>query len=603
VSTLKVNNLQVGQDGTAANNYTLYQPASPDGTVRLGYGVAGSVTDILTLKNSRLGIGTDNPAVALHVIGDITMEDNSPRLEMHDANAATNLSCTGGIELFDQNGIRGAYMGATEGANFLSFGISPSAGAAPTEKLRITSDGKLGLGETSPDFKFHSKETGGSSIAGLFETNQTDSYISFQASGTTASSTVRIGAVADNFVAFVNGGERLRIFSDGRVSLGANLVSYTSANMSSAADDLVVAPPAGANGGLTIVNSGVNDIGNIFFANGTGETGIGRIQYEHQNNELVFTTNNTAKLRVESGGATTMHVNSASHETFRFTTQAVNEAKLIMKDAGNNEDIVLNTGGDSFFVGNGEFGIGTNTPASKLEVRKDNTDTTFTDSNTPSGISGVKIANLSPTVGCFTTLCLSVSNGSSTQNANIIAQSVSGGTSPDIHIATRNGESSVTKLTIDSAGRVTTPLQPLAIIGTTINNHTPSTGSVLQFDYVNTNRGNHYNTSNYTFTCPVSGDYMVILRYSRDGWTGDLELAKNNSQYARLELRETGRDSTGNADWQAWCYSFIIPCSANDTLKWKVGGTYTDTSSTHSGYLLDGYNHIYYDSVTYYLMG
>ena len=58
------------------------------------------------------------------------------------------------------------------------------------------------------------------SIAGLFETNQNDSFISFQASGTTASSTVRIGAVADNFVAFVNGGERLRIASDGKILMG-----------------------------------------------------------------------------------------------------------------------------------------------------------------------------------------------------------------------------------------------------------------------------------------------------------------------------------------------------------------------------------------------
>ena len=66
MSTLKVNNLQVGQDGTPTNNYTLYQPASPDGTVRLGYGVSGSVTDILTLKNSRLGIGTNDPQASLH---------------------------------------------------------------------------------------------------------------------------------------------------------------------------------------------------------------------------------------------------------------------------------------------------------------------------------------------------------------------------------------------------------------------------------------------------------------------------------------------------------------------------------------------------------
>lgn len=356
MSTLKVNNLQVGQDGTAANNYTLYQPASPDGTVRLGYGVAGSVTDILTLKNSRLGIGTanpeedlhiasnspyillddidnsqkwklkgtawfaiedttsgvdrlrigsagqiglgganygtsgqvltsggsgsavtwstiasdkitegnteaevvdtgsdghfkvttegserlritsdgniginstnptsygnsqatlvieddTNPAICisdtgqsrdwwlvgqgdglairyadgggsgsasnvtsvvffkdlgeeiymgvgtnspqekLHVQGDIRLVDNGPRIGFHDANAANNLSCTGGIELFDSAGNRGAYMGATEGANFLSFGISPTAGAAPTEKLRITSDGKIGIGTANP---------------------------------------------------------------------------------------------------------------------------------------------------------------------------------------------------------------------------------------------------------------------------------------------------------------------------------------------------------------------------------------------------------------------------------------------------------------------
>ena len=50
MSTLKVNNLQVGQDATATNNFTLYQPAVPDGTVRLGVGNSGSVGDLLTVK-------------------------------------------------------------------------------------------------------------------------------------------------------------------------------------------------------------------------------------------------------------------------------------------------------------------------------------------------------------------------------------------------------------------------------------------------------------------------------------------------------------------------------------------------------------------------
>ncbi len=102
--------------------------------------------------------------------------------------------------------------------------------AVPTERLRITSDGKLGLGEQSPDFKFHSKETGGSSVAGLFETNQTDAFISFQASGTSSSSTVRIGAVGDNFQAFVNGAERLRITSGGDVKVSTATTIFANGN-------------------------------------------------------------------------------------------------------------------------------------------------------------------------------------------------------------------------------------------------------------------------------------------------------------------------------------------------------------------------------------
>jgi hypothetical protein len=73
------------------------------------------------------------------------------------------------------------------------------------------------------------------------------------------------------------------------------------------------------------------------------------------------------RMMISSGGATTLHVNSASHETFRFTTQGVNEAKLMMKDAGNNVDIQLNTAGDSWFNG-GDVGIGTNIPTGNFEV-------------------------------------------------------------------------------------------------------------------------------------------------------------------------------------------------------------------------------------------
>lgn len=52
MSTLKTNNVQVGQSATATNNFTLYQPSTPDGTVRLGNGNSGSVTDVASFTSA-----------------------------------------------------------------------------------------------------------------------------------------------------------------------------------------------------------------------------------------------------------------------------------------------------------------------------------------------------------------------------------------------------------------------------------------------------------------------------------------------------------------------------------------------------------------------
>jgi hypothetical protein len=58
MSTVIAKNVQVGTSGTPAQNFTVYQPASPDGTVRVGNGNSGSVTDLLTLNSSgNLGLG------------------------------------------------------------------------------------------------------------------------------------------------------------------------------------------------------------------------------------------------------------------------------------------------------------------------------------------------------------------------------------------------------------------------------------------------------------------------------------------------------------------------------------------------------------------
>lgn len=52
-STVIAKNIQIGTSGTATNNFTWYQPASPDGTVRLGLGNSGLTSaDLITVNGS-----------------------------------------------------------------------------------------------------------------------------------------------------------------------------------------------------------------------------------------------------------------------------------------------------------------------------------------------------------------------------------------------------------------------------------------------------------------------------------------------------------------------------------------------------------------------
>lgn len=52
MSTIKTNTVQIGQSATATNNFTLYQPTVPDGTVRIGNGNAGAATDKITINSA-----------------------------------------------------------------------------------------------------------------------------------------------------------------------------------------------------------------------------------------------------------------------------------------------------------------------------------------------------------------------------------------------------------------------------------------------------------------------------------------------------------------------------------------------------------------------
>ncbi len=70
MSTLKTNNVQVGQSVTATNNFTLYQPSTPDGTVRIGVGNSGATTsDVVVIGSAGITKGSIASGTAVTASG------------------------------------------------------------------------------------------------------------------------------------------------------------------------------------------------------------------------------------------------------------------------------------------------------------------------------------------------------------------------------------------------------------------------------------------------------------------------------------------------------------------------------------------------------
>ena len=121
MSTLKVNNLQVGQDSTATNNLTWFQPGTPDGTIRLGSGNAGSATSKFTFDK-------DGNLTCVGTITATSVEATIDDWIVHDSDTNTKF----GFPTTDQ----------------ISFHTNGS------ERLHISTTGRVGINDSSGNARF-----------------------------------------------------------------------------------------------------------------------------------------------------------------------------------------------------------------------------------------------------------------------------------------------------------------------------------------------------------------------------------------------------------------------------------------------------------------
>ena len=214
---------------------------------------------------------------------------------------------------------------------------------------------------------------------------------------------------------------------------------------------------------------------------------------------------------------------------------------------------------------NNKLGIGTTSPTSDLHIQR-------TGSNASITIEETSASNYSQFVELK-------DSTTSWYMANRYA--ITGANNSGFGIGTT---SSGDMLQIDTTGRVTTPNQPYFYAGGTNNGFVNN--NKIPFNSAAHNIGNHYNTSNYTFTAPVTGKYLFtcsVLNYPGTQSGGEIFFSVNGSTtYSPLARWYTITQQ------ESLTLSAIKLLNANDTL--TVRGTldaYVTSGHGHfSGMLL-----------------
>ena len=161
----------------------------------------------------RLGIGTSSPAAELHVVG----SSGDSRITV-EAPASQN------TWLAFRN---------TGGADTYLIGYDPSASAfrfyddvANTERMRIDSSGRVGIGSTSPAQLLHVENATGTAAANIISSTTADSQINLGDTASNAIGFIRYSNSTDSMQFTVNASERLRIDASGNVGIGNAAPQY-----------------------------------------------------------------------------------------------------------------------------------------------------------------------------------------------------------------------------------------------------------------------------------------------------------------------------------------------------------------------------------------
>ena len=315
-----------------------------------------------------LGIGTTSPSTALHVVGTITADTH---FTSSDSNATLSTSGSSGTIRFRPNG-----------------------SSSTTGQVTVLSSGNVGIGTDSPSRTLHIKDA----VAGIrLEDSDGTSYgeiiYNEGSNGLLIRSDENNADSGSNIIFEVDGGEKARIDSSGKVGIGETSPD-SKLHVNAGGSDMVAKfESTDAGSYINIVDSG----------SGTYGAMIGAIS-----DDIVLSPNNVEAMRIDSSGRVgigtssvigKLHANDSGGATLTLTrTSGATSGNLgkirfgntnvdsdlasivaIQDGATNNSALTFGTQTSGYAVeermrinSSGNVGIGTDSPATKLMLEHNN---------------------------------------------------------------------------------------------------------------------------------------------------------------------------------------------------------------------------------------
>ena len=332
----------------------------------------------INVTGGDVGIGLTNPEDYGNFADDLVIYDSSqPGMTF-----ASGTSGYGSIYFADGTAGNAASRGQIQyghSDDYMAFATAAS------ERLRITSAGRLGIGTDTPQQDVQIDSSTETTLS-LYEAGQ--KFGALQIQGSSNFGTILYSYNGNPLVFSTNTGagfaRALTIDTSQRVLIG------TTTEGEAGADEFTVASSGDC--GITI-RSGSSDKGKILFSDATSGDGEhdGYIQYEQNNRVLRFGTATAERMRIDSSGnmglgtnspTSVLHIKSdtnnnvnngflfeaadSTHKIFRLYENNTGEAysRWYFQDS---PKVLIRTNGANYFNG-GDFGIGTESPALKLHV-------------------------------------------------------------------------------------------------------------------------------------------------------------------------------------------------------------------------------------------